>query len=123
MSALIKIKELVVDDHLILHKSQNTILVVPFVKSFIDTVYEKEIFITPSKFDILKLDKKKLTDDEKFYGVKIKIYVVEYKDTTSEYSKLLNFLELEDAEKFLSELKSCINEFYNNADEYIKFIN
>lgn len=123
MSALIKIKELVVDDHLILYKLQNTILIIPFIKSFIDTVYEKEIFITPSRFNILKLDKEKLTDDEKFYGVKIKIYVVEYKDTTSEYSKLLNFLELEDAEKFLYELKSCINEFYNNAEEYIKFIN
>ena len=122
MSALIKVTEIEVEDNLYALKSNSKLIVVPHITSFSDSVTNSQAIIDPFRFNIFKINKDDLTENEKSYGVILNLFSVEYTDT-SDKTKYIHFEKKEDAENFMKELKSCINDFYNNADAYIKYLN
>lgn len=120
MSALIKIKELVIDRNNYYLKYHSRFIVVPFVISYNNYWIEKNAIVQKSYLSELGLLEKDFSKEQLFTS--IKTYCVEYKDSTNNNNEI-HFQHQEDAEKFLKELESCINDFYNNANAYIKFIN
>lgn len=123
MSALIKIEVLEVQDKISIIVPRNIMIVVPFVKLFDDKVYDYNLLVTPVNFKQFNIDSDLLPEDLRKDGILINTYVIKYKEVTSDDYKILIFRVKDDAEKFLSELKLSIPDFYKNADQYIKFIN
>ena len=122
MAALIKVKEVVVSKHNYFENVQNRFIVIPFIISYCDFWKEGSISVSKSQLIELGLNEKNFTNDQLFFGAQIKTYCVEYKDSTNN-NNIIHFQYQKDAESFLKELKNSINNFYENADAYIKFIN
>ena len=122
MAALIKVKEVVVSKHNYFENVQNRFIVIPFIISYCDFWKEGSTSVSKSQLRELGLNEKDFISDQLFFGAQIKTYCVEYKDSTNN-NNTIHFQYQKDAESFLKELKDSINDFYENADAYIKFIN
>lgn len=121
MAALIKVKEIVVSEHNYFENIQNRFIVIPFIISYCDSWKEGSMSVSKGQLRELGLNEKDFTSDKLFFG-QVKTYCVEYKDSTNN-NNIIHFQYQKDAEIFLKELKDSINDFYENADAYIKFIN
>lgn len=123
MEALIKVKEVVVSKHNYFENVQNRFIVIPFIISYCDFLKEGYMSVNIGQLIELGLSKEDFTNDQFYFGrVQISTYCVEYKDSTNN-NNTIHFQYQKDAESFLKELKDSINDFYKNADAYIKFIN
>ena len=123
MSALIKLQEIILDEYSrIFEYKLNKMIVVPFIKSFVDEIQESQMkfFINDRNCKELGIDISSFDSSEINTMKKIDTYSVYYSD--DKVNEVV-FQHRQDAEKFLAELKSNINDFYKNADAYIKFIN
>ena len=123
MSALIKLQEIILDEYSrIFEYKLNKMIVVPFIKSFVDEIQESQMkfFVDNRKCKELGIDISLFDSSEINTMKKIDTYSVYYSD--DKVNEVV-FQHRQNAEKFLAELKSNINDFYKNADAYIKFIN